>query len=78
VKGAVYGDDGGHKVPGRQRHSVVATLGLLLVVVVHAAAWSETAGALDVGATLRDRFPRIRPGWADAGSNQTLLDWFLP
>jgi putative transposase len=56
---------------------VVDTLGLLLVVVVHAASWSDTEGALEVGATLRGRFPRLQHVWADGGYNQTMLEWFL-
>ncbi len=64
------------KVTGRKRHIVVDTLGLLLVVVVHAASWSETDGALDVGAKLRHRFPRLRHIWADAGYQSMMIDWF--
>lgn len=64
------------KVTGRKRHIVVDTLGLLLVVVVHAASWSETDGALDVGAKLRHRFPRLRHIWADAGYQHTMIAWF--
>lgn len=61
---------------GRKRHIVVDTLGLLLVVVVHAASMSDTEGALDVGATLRGRFPRLRTVWADQNYRQTMIDWF--
>lgn len=39
------GYDAGKRVKGRKRHILVDTLGLLLVVVVHAASVSETAGA---------------------------------
>ncbi len=65
------------KVTGRKRHIIVDTLGLLLVAVVHAAAWSDTEGALEVGAQLRGRFPRLQKVWADAGYKQTMIDWFL-
>ncbi len=65
------------KVTGRKRHIVVDTLGLLLVVVVHAASWSDTEGALEVGAQLRGRFPRLQKVWADGGYKQTMIDWFL-
>jgi putative transposase len=64
------------KVVGRKRHIVVDTLGLLLVVVVHAAWLSDTEGALDVGAQLRGRFPRLRLVWADQNYRQTMVDWF--
>src|SRR3712207_3170705 len=63
------------KVVGCKRHIVVDTLGLLLVVVVHAASLSDTEGALDVGAKLRGRFPRLRKIWADQSYRQTLMDW---
>ncbi len=64
------------KVTGRKRHIVVDTLGLLLVVVVHAASVSDTEGALDVGAKLRGRFPRLRHIWADQGYKDTMISWF--
>ena len=61
---------------GRKRHIVVDTLGLLLVVVVHAASLSDTEGALDVGARLRGRFPRLKLIWADQGYKETMITWF--
>lgn len=61
---------------GRKRHIVVDTLGLLLVVVVHAASMSDTEGALDVGAKLRGRFPRLCHIWADQGYKRTMIHWF--
>ncbi len=64
------------KVVGRKRHIVVDTLGLLLVVVVHAASLSDTEGALDIGAKLRGRCPRLRKVWADQNYRQTMIDWF--
>ena len=63
------------KVTGRKRHIVVATLGLLLVVVVQAASLSDTEGALDVGAKLRGRCPRLRHIWADQGYKDTMIGW---
>ncbi len=67
---------GEKKVTGRKRHIVVDTLGLLLVVVVHAASLSDTEGALDVGARLRGRFPRLQLIWADQGYKETMISWF--
>ncbi len=64
------------KVVGRKRHIVVDTLGLLLVVVVHAASLSDTEGALDVGTRLRGRFSRLRLVYADQNYRQTMIDWF--
>ncbi len=73
---AERGYDGGKKVTGRKRHIVVDTLGLLLVVCVHAASLSDTEGALDVGARLRGRFPRLRHLFADQGYKATMITWF--
>ena len=64
------------KVRGRKRHIVVDTLGLLLVVIVHAASLSDTEGALDVGAKLRGHFPRLRLIYADQNYRHTMIDWF--
>ena len=64
------------KVRGRKRHIAVDTLGLLLVVVVHAASLSDTEGALDVGAKLRGCFPRLQHVWADQSYRQTMIAWF--
>ncbi len=61
---------------GRKRHIVVDTLGLLLVVGVQAASLSDTEGALDIGAKLRGRFPRLHKVWADQNYRQTMIDWF--
>jgi len=55
---------------------MVDTLGLLLVVVVHAASLSDTEGAVDVGARLRGRFPRLRRVWADQGYKRTMVEGF--
>lgn len=65
------------KVTGRKRHIVVDTLGLLLVVVVRAASMSDTEAALDVGAKLRGRAPRLCHLWADQGYKRTMIQWFL-
>jgi putative transposase len=64
------------KIRGRKRHIVVDTLGLLMVVVVHAASMSDTEGALDVAARLRGHFPRLQRIWADQGYKETMIRWF--
>ena len=76
VSDAERGYDGGKQVTGRKRHIVVDTLGLLLVVVVHAASLSDTEGALDVAARLRGRFPRLCHLFADQGYKDTMIAWF--
>ncbi len=55
---------------------MVDALGLLLVVVVQPASLSDTEGALDVGAKIRGRFPRLCKVWADQNYRQTMIDWF--
>jgi putative transposase len=66
----------GKKISGRKRHIVVDTLGLLLVVLVTAAAMSDTEAALDVGARLRGRIPRLQRIWADQGYKPPMITWF--
>ncbi|WP_081752810.1 transposase [Kallotenue papyrolyticum] len=60
---------------GCKRHIVVAPLGLLLVVVVHAASLSDREGALNVAAKLRGPVPRLRHIWADHGYKETMSSW---
>jgi putative transposase len=69
------GFDGGKKVKGRKRHILVDTLGLLMVVVVHAASVSETAGARLVLAELRKAWWRLRLIWLDGGYRESLFEW---
>ena len=52
---------------GRKRHVLVDALGLLLVVVVHAANVRESDGAKPVLRRALGRFPRRRLIWADRG-----------
>ncbi len=61
---------------GRKRHLLVDVLGLVLVVVVHAASVQEQDGAKQVFERMQGRHPRLRLVWADAGYKvQWLLDW---
>ena len=60
---------------GRKRHIVVDTLGLLVAVVVHPADIQDRDGAKLVLAKLRDRRPRLRLIWADAGYAGRLVTW---
>jgi putative transposase len=62
-------------VTGRKRHIVVDTLGLLLVVVVHAANIQDRDGAKLVLAKLVGRFPRLKLIWADGGYAGQLVEW---
>jgi putative transposase len=63
----IRGYDGGKQVPGRKRHLLVDTLGLLLMVVVTAANTSDQAGAKQVLERAKPQQPRLQHLWADAG-----------
>jgi putative transposase len=61
-------------VKGRKRHLLVDVLGLVLMVVVHAANVQEQDGAKRLLERVRGRHPRLRLIWADAGYH---VHWFL-
>jgi putative transposase len=75
VDGPERGYDGGKKVKGRKRHILVDTLGLLLVVVVHAASRSDSVGAQRVFTLAKSRVPTLRKVFADGGYRGKLLTW---
>jgi putative transposase len=68
------GVDGGKKVKCRKRHIVTDTLGLLLVVVVHAANKHDSQSAQGVIEMLRGRFARLKVIFADGGYRGELVD----
>jgi len=74
-KGGVKGYDAGKKINGRKRHILVDTMGLILVVVVHAASIQDRDGAKLVLDKLRYLFPKLHLIWADAGYAGSLIDW---
>jgi len=59
------GFDNGKKVKGRKRHVLVDTLGLLLVVVVTAAAVSDQGGARQIFKRMRGICKKLRKVWVD-------------
>jgi transposase len=65
--GGPRGYDAGKKINGRKRHVLVDTLGLLLVLVVHAADIQDRDGLALVCRRLRRRFPWLRLIFADGG-----------
>ena len=73
--GAARGFDAGKHIFGRKRHILVATLGLLLLVVVHAAGVQDREGARLVLATRAHRASRLRRLWADGGYSGKLVPW---
>jgi putative transposase len=60
---------------GRKRHLIVDTLGLILVVVVHAGNIQDRDGARLVLERLGQRFGRLRLIWADGGYAGQLVEW---
>jgi putative transposase len=73
--GKERGYDAGKKVAGRKRHILVDVLGLLVVVVVHAASTQDRDGAKSVVGKLAHRFTRLRLIWADGGYAGALAAW---
>jgi putative transposase len=71
----IRGYDAGKKVKGRKRHILVDTIGLLLIVVVHAANIQDRDGAKIVLEQVTGRFSRLQLIWADAGYSGKLVDW---
>ena len=72
--GGEVGYDGGKQVKGRQRHLLVDTLGLVLLVLVTAANVSDMVGGQRVLMALQGRLPRLAKLWADS-AYQGLIDW---
>ncbi|HNC47068.1 MAG TPA: IS5 family transposase [Acidobacteriota bacterium] len=75
ILGGERGYDAGKKVKGRKRHILVDTLGLLLVVKVHAANIQDRDGAKLLLEEISDQFPRLELIWADGGYAGKLIDW---
>ncbi len=69
------GYDAGKKIKGRKRHILVDTMGLLLMVVVHAANVQDREGAKWVLEKARPYFSRLRLVWADGGYAGQLIQW---
>jgi len=76
VKGA-RGYDAGKKVKGRKRHILVDTMGLLLMVLVHAANIQDRDGAKLLLNRVKHCYRHLRLIWADGGYAGKLIDWVL-
>ncbi len=72
--GAQRGFDGGRRVKGRKRHIITDTMGLLLVVVVHAANVHDSKAAENVISKLRGRFEKLVKVIADGGYRGELIN----
>jgi transposase len=75
VSRASRGYDAGKKVNGRKRHIAVDTIGLLLTVLVTAAAVQDRDGARPLLWNLRKAFPKVKLAWADGGYAGKLITW---
>jgi putative transposase len=73
----VRGYDAGKKVKGRKRHILVDTMGLLLMVLVHAANIQDRDGAKLLLVKAKQSFSRLRLIWADAAYSGKLISWVL-
>lgn len=75
------GYDGGKKIKGRKRFTLVDTLGLLMAVTVVAASVPERDGAKQLLTKVhqeRQRFPRLVRLWVDGGfSGEDFLHWVM-
>ena len=68
--GEQRGYDGGkQRLKGRKRHILVDTEGFLLKAKVHAASVFDRDGIKELLEGARERFPRLRHLWLDAGYN---------
>ncbi len=74
-KGGIDGYDAGKKINGRKRHILVDTMGLLLMVVVHAASIQDRDGAKLVFDKIQYFFPKLYLIWADGGYAGKLVNW---
>ncbi len=74
----VRGYDSGKQVKGRKRHRLVDTLGLVLIVVLTAAALSDPAGARLLVRRLGGAGKKLRRIWVDGTYRGQLLDWVSP
>lgn len=72
--GEARGIDGRKKTKGKKQHIITDTLGLVLVVVIHAANIHDSKGAMEVIGNLKGRCPRLRKIIADRGYRGELIE----
>jgi putative transposase len=73
--GVCRGVDGGKKIKGRKQHIITDTMGLLLVVLVHAANTHDSQAAKIVIDKLTGRFNRLTKIFADGGYRGELIEY---
>ena len=71
------GYDGGKKIAGRKRHSVVDTLGFPLAIEVHSATPHDSNCARTVLEGLKQKYHRLVKVLADGGYQGVLHTWFF-
>jgi len=74
-QGGLRGYDAGKKVTGRKRCLLVDTLGLVLMLMAHAANVQDRQGAKMVLPRAKQGCPRLRVIWADGGYSGQLVSW---
>ena len=74
ASGGEKGYDAGKRTPGRKRHIIGDTMGLLLAVVDHSASLQDRDGVKRVGERVKGRFPRLKLIWAD-GAYEAAVGW---
>jgi len=74
--GQARGYDASKKITGRKRHLAVDTLGMILVVVVHAANFQDQDGACRVMKKLNNKFRRLKVIFGDVAYGRSgLPEW---
>jgi putative transposase len=71
------GYDAGKKIPGRKRHIIVDTLGMILAVIVHGADQQDNVGACLPLYSLWEKFQRIKVIFADSAYGRSGLPEFV-
>jgi len=74
-QGGHRGYDAAKKVTGRKRHLLVDSMGLILLVMVHAADVQDRDGGRLLLGVLAGRFSRLQLMWADGGYAGQLVEW---
>ena len=74
---ASRGYDAGKKINGRKRHIAVDTIGLLLTVLITAAAIQDRDAAKPLLWNLTKAFPAIKLAWADGIYAGKLVAWAI-
>ena len=68
--------DGVKKTKGRKQHIVVDTLGLVMIIVIHAANIHDSFGAKEIMKSLKDKYlTSILKIFADGGYLGQLIEW---